>query len=92
MDRVEALIASARRFRRRGDERRARQLLREACGLDEWRPRTFVILGAWLAEAHVRDEACQRFRHARWLNLRAGEHGRVRTLDVLLAAIGERAA
>jgi len=91
-DRVEALIASARRIRRRGDERRARQLLREACALDEYRPRTFALLGAWLAQAHIRDEACQRFRHARWLALRAGELGRVKTLDGLLAKVGDRAA
>jgi len=91
-DPVEVLISSARRVRRRGDERRARQLLRDACALDEWRPRTFALLGAWLLASNLHEEARQKLRHARWLTLRAGEARRVRTFDGVLARAGERAA
>jgi Flp pilus assembly protein TadD len=91
-DPVEQLIARARRQRDRGDDRRGLQFLRQACGLDEWRPRTFALLGAWLLEKGAFDEARTRLRHARWLLVRSGEQARAEALDSLLQAAESQAA
>jgi Flp pilus assembly protein TadD len=90
-DEVEALVVKARRIRTKGDDRKATQLLRTACLLDEWRPHTFEMLGAWLLEAGHRDEARARLRHARWLHVRAGDEASARDLDALIAAAAEAA-
>jgi Flp pilus assembly protein TadD len=84
-DPVEALIARARRSKVRGDTRRAVILLREACHLDEWRARTWTILGALLAETGRREEAAQAFLQARWLRARAGEKARAAVTGQLAA-------
>jgi Tfp pilus assembly protein PilF len=91
-DPIEVLVARAARIRRRGDDRKARQILRTACLMDEWRSRTFALLGAWLVAAGQPEEGRERFRHARWLCLRAGEQGRAHALDGLIAHAGETAA
>ena len=84
-DPVEQLVARAKRLRHKGEERRAFQVLREACQLDEWRPRPHALLGSWLLDAGQREEAHQRLRHARWLCSRAGSEGRALAIDALLA-------
>lgn len=89
-DPVEQLVARAKRLRHKGEERRAFQVLREACQLDEWRSRPHVLLGSWLLDAGQLDEAHQRLRHARWLCARAGSAGRAHAIDTLLG--GRRAA
>jgi Flp pilus assembly protein TadD len=91
-DPVEQLIARARKLRTRGDQRRAILTLREACSLDEWRARSFTMLGAWLAEARQGAEAAQAIRHACWLRGRAGEPGRARATERLLARFAAAAA
>ena len=83
-DPVEALIVRARKIRDRGDIRRTLVLLRQACALDEWRARSFTILGALLAQEGMFDEAQRALNHARWLRARAGEKAR--------AAVTERLA
>lgn len=75
-DAVEVLVTRARRLRRRGDERAALVLLRQACALDEWRPRTFTLLGFHLAREGRADEACRALHQARWLRARAGDKAR----------------
>src|SRR5581483_10317833 len=57
LDAVETCIARARRFRSRGEDRKALVLLREACALDEWRARTWTLLGAMLTDLGQRSEA-----------------------------------
>jgi hypothetical protein len=89
---VDALIERAHRLRRRGEDRKAIGLLRQACLLDEWRPRPFAMLGKWLLDAGAAAEARERLRHARWLLDRAGEAARARSLAGLLAAADARAA
>jgi len=91
-DAVEVLIARARKSRARGDARRALVILREACALDEWRARTWTIMGALLAELGRSEEAERAFRQARWLRLRAGERARAAVLDRLIAQVAPAAA
>jgi Flp pilus assembly protein TadD len=75
-DPIETLIARSRRERARGDTRRAVVLLRQACALDEWRARTWTLLGATLARTGAHDEARRALNQARWLRARAGEKAR----------------
>ncbi len=91
-DAVETLITRARKSRLKGDTRRALVLLREACALDEWRARTWTILGALHADLGRRNEAEQAFRQARWLRVRAGERARAAVLDRLIQRIAAAAA
>ncbi len=91
-DAVEVLIARARKCRTRRDFRKALVLLREACALDEWRARTWTILGVFLAELGQAGEAAQALKQARWLRLRAGERAKVAVMDQLIARLLPAAA
>ena len=91
-DAVEALIARSRRCRTKGDLRRSLVLLREACALDEWRPRSWALLGAVLASLGRCEEAAQALRQARWLRLRDGDRARAVVLDRLLQGVTRAAA
>jgi Flp pilus assembly protein TadD len=91
-DPIEALILRSRRCRQKGDTRRALVLLREACVLEEWRPRTWALLGALLVELSRRDEASAAFGQARWLRLRTGDSARAAVLDRLAAGLRPLAA
>jgi len=72
-DPVEALIARSRRARSKGEGRRALVLLRQACALDEWRARSWTLLGVLLAREGAGDEAARALNQARWLRARAGD-------------------
>lgn len=87
MDAVEALLARARRLRRRGEMRRAITLLREACMLDERRARSWTLLGAALWRSGRLDEAANALKQARYLRARAGERGRAGATERLLERI-----
>lgn len=91
-DPIEALIYRSRRCRHKGDTRRALVLLREACALDERRPRTWALLGARLAENGRREEAAAAFDQARWLSARAGEKARAAVTARLAAELRRLAA
>lgn len=86
LDRIEELIYRARKLRRREDTRGAIVLLRQACSQDEWRARTFTLLGALLSEVGRHDEAAAALVHARWLRQRAGEGPRAEVTARLLEA------
>jgi len=86
-DPIEALIRRSRRCRQRGERRRALVLLREACALDETRPRTWALLGACLARMGRHEEASASFERARWLQARAGEKARA-AVTARLAEVG----
>ena len=75
-DPIEAMITRARKLRGRGDDRKALLLLRQACMLDEWRARSWTLLGVMLARASRGEEALRALNHARWLRARAGEQAR----------------
>jgi Flp pilus assembly protein TadD len=89
---VEILVTRARRLRRRGDARGALVLLRQACALDEWRARTFTLLGAQLAREGRRDEAGRALNQARWLRARAGDKARAAVTARLAEELARRAA
>jgi Flp pilus assembly protein TadD len=91
-DPVETLIARSRKARAKGDARRAVVLLRQACALDEWRARTWTILGAFLAELGAHPEAGQALNQARWLRARAGEKARAGVTQQLAARLPATAA
>lgn len=84
-DPVEKLVDAARRLRRRGETRKAHQLMRQACATDEWNARNFALLGAWLIESRAVEEGRQRLLHARWLRGREGNTPIQRAIDALLA-------
>ena len=75
-DPIEALIRRSKRQMRRGDQRTAVLLLQRACSMDEWRARTFTLLGALLSNVGKSDDAERALLHARWLRHRAGETSR----------------
>jgi Flp pilus assembly protein TadD len=91
-DPVETLIARSRRVREKGDTRRAMVLLRQACALDEWRARSWTLLGALLAREGVCEEAGRALNQARWLRARAGEKARAAVTERLAAELLVQAA
>jgi Flp pilus assembly protein TadD len=86
-DPVEVLVVRARRSRRKGDVRGALVLLRRACALDEWRARTYTLLGVEAGRQGQVEEATRALHQARWLRLRAGETARVAVTARLEAAL-----
>lgn len=86
-DPVELRILRARKLRAKGDRRRALVLLREACALDVWRARTHAILGALCVKLGLREDAALAFKHACWLQSRAGEKRRAEATAKILSAL-----
>jgi Flp pilus assembly protein TadD len=91
-DPVEQLIARARRARAQGDTRRSIVLLRQACALDEWRPRAWTLLGVHLARGGAAEEAARALKQARWLRARAGEAARAAATERLATKLLRAAA
>jgi Flp pilus assembly protein TadD len=91
-DPVEALITRARKLRERGEARRSLVLLRQACALDEWRPRSYTLLGVQLAREGRHDEAARALNQARWLRARAGDRPRAAATERLAAQLLPAAA
>lgn len=75
-DPIELLIRRSKRQQRRGDARAAVLLLQQACSMDEWRARSFTLLGALLTKIGKNEEAERAWLHARWLRQRSGEASR----------------
>lgn len=75
-DPVEALVMRSRKLRQRGETRKALVLLRQACALDERRPRVWTLLGVHLARLGFGEDAAQALKQAGWLHARAGEKAR----------------
>jgi Tfp pilus assembly protein PilF len=92
LDAVEALLLRARKLRHRGETRKALVTLRQACNVDEWRARSWAILGAFSAELDQHDEARRAFERARWLNARAGFAKRAAMCAALANGSTRRAA
>ena len=90
-DPVELLVTRARKLRKRGEARRAVVTLREAANRDEWRARTWTLLGALLGETGHRAEAREAFLKARWLRARAGDKARAAVTERLAARFAEAA-
>lgn len=83
-DPIEALIRRAKRLLRKGEIRAALVMLRRACSMDDWRARSFTLLGALLRDAGRIDDAERAFLHARWLRQRAGEVSRAKVTMQLI--------
>ncbi len=92
LDAVETLIARSRKARGRGERRHALVLLRQACALDEWRARSWTLLGALLAGEGAGEEAAQALNRARWLRTRAGDAPRACATERLAARLLAAAA
>jgi Flp pilus assembly protein TadD len=86
-DPIEALIRRSKRQLRKGDPRSALVLLQRACSMDEWRARTFTLLGALLTNVGKSDDAERAFLHARWLRQRAGDVSRAEVTTRLIDRI-----
>lgn len=84
IDPIEALIRRSKRQLDRGDPRTAVVLLQRACSMDEWRARTFTLLGVLLLDLGKREDAERALRHARWLRQRAGEMSRADVMTRLI--------
>ena len=79
-----SLLAKARRFRDRGELRKALVALREACLRDEEAAALWTLYGA-LSARHGRDDDARRaLRHALWLRKSAGDDARVSSTQALL--------
>ncbi|HYO97901.1 MAG TPA: hypothetical protein VER33_25520 [Polyangiaceae bacterium] len=83
---VDVRVQQARRWRRRGDDRKAMLLLREASfqAGDDARLWTLYAAQCWRMRRH--DEARQALRQALWFRERAGDGARARVLRALLLA------
>jgi Tfp pilus assembly protein PilF len=91
LDPIEMLVARARKLRQQGDHRRALVTLREAANRDEWRARTWTLLGALLGDMGHHAEAVEAFRRARWLRARAGDTARAAVTERLAARVAAAA-
>ena len=91
-DPVEILVARARRMRHKGDARGTLVMLQRACALDEWRARTYTLLGVELAHQGRPDDAERALNQARWLRARAGDKARAAVTARLVAELHPVAA
>ncbi len=81
---TQILADRARRHRRRGEDRRALVVLREACLRDEDDATLWTLYGAWLAEDGKNDDARRALKHALWLRNSAGQRAKARVTRALL--------
>jgi hypothetical protein len=91
-DRVEALVARARKQRSRGEARKMLGLLREACAFAEDVAWLWTLYGARLAEHGRHDDARRALTHALWLRRKAGDAKRARSTQAVLDRLGLPAA
>jgi Flp pilus assembly protein TadD len=91
---LEGKLSRARRCRRRGEERRAMLLLREACFEQSDDARLWTLYGVQCARLGRRDDAIHALGQARWLRERARDTRRAAVTHALLERVlqGERIA
>lgn len=82
--REQALLRRARRFRRRGEHRRALLALRTACFENRGDPRLWTLYAAGCARLRRRDEAALALRQALWLRKRLHDTARARVTLALI--------
>jgi Flp pilus assembly protein TadD len=82
--REQALLRRARRFRRRGEHRRALLALRTACLENQGDPRLWTLYAAECARQHRRDDAAHALRQALWLRKRSRDAARARVTRTLI--------
>lgn len=84
VDRLEQLVRKARKFRQKGEPRKALQTLREACLLDDQCAWVWTLYGSYLTHFHHPTEAQKAYRHALWLRRMGGDELRQRSTQALL--------
>ena len=80
----QALCRRVRRFRRRGEHRRAFLALRDAAHTNERDPRLWALFGAQCWRMGKVDQAHKAFSHAVWLRERGQEHRKAAVTRQLL--------
>jgi Flp pilus assembly protein TadD len=80
------------RHRRRGDERRAMFLLRDAAHANESDARLWTLYGVQCVRAGQLDVALTALGHAAWLRARSGEQCKARVTRDFIARLRARAA
>ena len=83
---LEQQVQQAQRLRRRGEQRKALLLLREACFRAGSDARLWALYAMQCWRMGRADDARQAFRQAIWFRERAGDAGRTRVLRALLHA------
>jgi hypothetical protein len=81
---ADRFVRRARRYQRRGEERRAMLSLRSACFAQANDARLWTLYGVQCVRAGRPSEAIQALKQATWLRERAREIGRVRSTRALL--------
>ena len=87
-----AMCRRAWRHRKRGDERRAMLLLRDAAHMNESDARIWVLYGVQCGRAGHLDQAERALAHAVWLRTRAREPRKAQVTRDVIARILARAA
>lgn len=80
----EALLRRAWRHRRRGEQRRAMLVLREACQREAGSAKLWTLYAAQCVRVGRRDEAQHALKQALWLRQRARDAVRVRVVGALI--------
>ena len=83
----EMLLRRAWRHRRRGEDRRAMLVLKEACCQESSSPRLWTLYAAQCVRAGRRDEAEHALKQALWLRRRDRDDARVRVMTALLGQL-----
>jgi hypothetical protein len=84
---VEGLVRRAKRFSKRGDQRRAMLALREASFATRSDARLWTLYGVQCVRAGRSDEAIHALKQATWLRERARDDGRARSTRALLQQV-----
>jgi Flp pilus assembly protein TadD len=87
-----SLLGRARKFRQKGELKKALGVLREACVLDEDCAWLWSLYGALLVKHGRADEGRAALRHAIWLRRSAGDAARVRSTQRIVDRIGHPSA
>jgi predicted TPR repeat methyltransferase len=85
---VASLVRRAARLRRKGDDRQAMLLLKEAAHGHAEEAKLWVLYGVQCTRVGRFDTAVQALNHAVWLRTRAGEHAKARVTRGLIDAAG----
>ncbi len=84
---VSVLIHRARRFRRRGELRRALLILREAAFRESSDARLWTLYGVECVRMGKRDDAVEALKQAVWLRVRDHDEPRARVTRGLIACV-----
>ena len=82
-DAQNALVTKARRFRARGETRKAIVAFREACLRDETDAALWTMYGCMLAKVGHEGDAQRALKHAIWVRRSAGDAPRARSTQDL---------